>query len=31
MDDDNDDVFPDVFFDTWREAMDAVIDQHNQI
>ena len=31
MDDDNEDVFPDVFFDTWREAMDAVIDQHNQI
>jgi hypothetical protein len=30
MDDDNEDVFPgDLFFDTWREAMDAVIDQYN--
>jgi hypothetical protein len=25
----DEDVFPDVFFDTWREAADAVIDQHN--
>jgi hypothetical protein len=25
----DEDVFPDVFFDTWREAADAVIDQYN--
>ena len=31
LDDDNEEVFPDVFFDTWREAMDAVIDLHNHI